>query len=78
VTVWASAGASGLQGVPLDTITDAILAGSPNSGYSEKASPIPKPRAEVRVLPGALSEFGMVLLPFLKYGRYRPILATAC
>jgi hypothetical protein len=51
----------GLGGVPLDTITDAILAGSPNLGYSDKAPPIPKPRAEVRVLPGALSEFGTAL-----------------
>ena len=34
----------GSGGVPLDTITKAILAGSPNLGYTARASPIPKPR----------------------------------
>ena len=51
--------------VPLDTITDAILVGSSNSGYSVTPSLIPKPRAEVRVLPGALSSSNRRPMPIL-------------
>jgi hypothetical protein len=55
--------------VPLDTITAAILAGNPNLGHSAEPSPIPKPRAEVRVLPGALSSSNRLPLPIFRATR---------